>query len=314
MGIFLTFENAIADQVVELQRRLGATIQPAAISHRLVGAMEAHKEIRINLTVAANRFAVRLAPVDHRSFAGREDELASSLANELRVAGTRRGYAFLSNPIVELIADAAVPAGQIWIDSAIAVPGREPRSWNNSHRTRQAPPEGVSARVPASSRPGRSWLRALSGGLGIFLAVLTSVEGIGRAADTFGIGASRRAPLAAEDVCGQLPLVARGTAWISCLYMVHLNRPASPWEIQAWRERHEQADDIVVGIKASDEAREVTAKARVRELYANCLGRRATERELDAWIARLRANAYALHVVDEGVTRSDEARRRGTCR
>jgi hypothetical protein len=110
-------------------RLFRARLQPVQLQRRIERAMEAERLSSADRTLAPNRFAVHLNPVDLEAFGDMTGSLASELADGALVFARARRYTLVDRPRVDLLADTTVERTDIRVVARFVDPiaGRERR-------------------------------------------------------------------------------------------------------------------------------------------------------------------------------------------
>ena len=110
-------------------RLFRARLQPVQLQRRIERAMEAERLSSADRTLAPNRFAVHLNPVDLEAFGDMTGSLASELADGALVFARARRYTLVDRPRVDLLADTTVERTDIRVVARFADPiaGRDRR-------------------------------------------------------------------------------------------------------------------------------------------------------------------------------------------
>jgi hypothetical protein len=104
-------------------RLFHSRVQPIQLQRRIERAMETERLSGADRTLVPNAFTVRLHPDDLEPLRGIAASLVAELADGALAFARRHAYTVLDRPRVDLVADAAVDAGEIrvaagWIDRA----------------------------------------------------------------------------------------------------------------------------------------------------------------------------------------------------
>lgn len=110
-------------------RLFRARLQPVQLQRRIERAMEAERLSSADRTLAPNRFAVHLNPVDLEAFGDMTGSLASELADGALVFARTRRYTLVDRPRVDLLADTTVDRTDIRVVARFVDPiaGRDRR-------------------------------------------------------------------------------------------------------------------------------------------------------------------------------------------
>jgi hypothetical protein len=99
-------------------RLFRTAIRPVQVQRRLERSMEEGRTRDGIRTVVPHRFVVRLHPDDLAAIRAAAPQLASMLADAGLAFARSHGYTLLDRPVVAIVADAAVPPGDIAVDAA----------------------------------------------------------------------------------------------------------------------------------------------------------------------------------------------------
>ena len=113
MGILARLE-AFLERLFEAPAgRLGATLQPILLTKRIERAMDSGKTFGAAGIIVPNRYDLHLHPVDFASFEPYRGSLEDDLAHGAMARARRERYHLVAKPTVTLVADPAVPRGDV---------------------------------------------------------------------------------------------------------------------------------------------------------------------------------------------------------
>jgi hypothetical protein len=113
MGIFARLE-AFLERLFEAPAgRLGATLQPILLTKRIERAMDSGKAFGAAGVIVPNRYDLHLHPADFASFEPYRGSLEDDLAHGAAARARRERYHLVARPTVTLVADPAVPRGDV---------------------------------------------------------------------------------------------------------------------------------------------------------------------------------------------------------
>lgn len=113
MGIFARLE-AFLERLFEAPAgRLGATLQPILLTKRIERAMDTGKTFGAAGIIVPNRYALHLHPADFAAFEPYRGSLEDDLAHGAAARARREHYHLVARPSVSLVADPAVPRGDV---------------------------------------------------------------------------------------------------------------------------------------------------------------------------------------------------------
>ncbi|MEX0709699.1 MAG: FhaA domain-containing protein [Chloroflexota bacterium] len=113
MGIFARLE-AFLERLFEAPAgRLGATLQPVLLTKRIERAMDTGKSFRDGGVIVPNRYDLHLHPADFSAFEPYRGSLEDDLAHGAAARARRERYHLVARLTVRLVADPAVPRGDV---------------------------------------------------------------------------------------------------------------------------------------------------------------------------------------------------------
>lgn len=113
MGIFARLE-AFLERLFEAPAgRLGARLQPVLLTKRIERAMDGGKSFGAAGVIVPNRYDLHLHPADYASFEAYRASLEDDLAHTAMARARRERYRLVARPTVHLLADPAVPRGEV---------------------------------------------------------------------------------------------------------------------------------------------------------------------------------------------------------
>ena len=113
MGIIARLE-AFLERLFEAPAgRLGATLQPILLTKRIERAMDSGKAFGAAGVIVPNRYDLHLHPVDFAAFEPYRGSLEDDLAHGAAARARRERYHLVARPSVTLVADPAVPRGDV---------------------------------------------------------------------------------------------------------------------------------------------------------------------------------------------------------
>lgn len=129
------------------KRLPGARLEPLALAARLVRTIDEERRPGLEGPVSPTRFEVAVSPVDAAQLRGRQ-QVAGDLAVAALDHARKRGYRIPERPLVRLVADPALPKGEVRIVASFAEERGAERpedGWRTSPFA-----EGMGDRVPPS--------------------------------------------------------------------------------------------------------------------------------------------------------------------
>jgi FHA domain-containing protein len=139
MGIFARLE-AFLERLFEAPAgRLGATLQPILLTKRIERAMDTGKTFGAAGVIVPNRYDLHLHPADFAAFEPYRGSLEDDLAHGAAARARREHYHLVARPSVSLVADPAVPRGDVRVAAnvvdVVAEPSPEPMPIQASEQT-----------------------------------------------------------------------------------------------------------------------------------------------------------------------------------
>ncbi len=128
MGIFSRLE-AFLERIFEAPAgRLGASLQPVSLAKRIERAMDTGKQFGEAGVIVPNHYDLHLNPADYASFEPYRGSLEDDLAHGALGRARREHYHLVARPRVRLVADPAVPRGDVKVAANVVDDARdEPR-------------------------------------------------------------------------------------------------------------------------------------------------------------------------------------------
>lgn len=99
-------------------RRDQEGVQPVEIAKEIVRAMEGMRQVSVEAVYVPNHFRVRLHPVDHQWLVPVQRTVRRDCIAHAERTARRRGLSFAGPVDLELIADEAVPRGEVRVEAA----------------------------------------------------------------------------------------------------------------------------------------------------------------------------------------------------
>lgn len=129
MGIFSRLE-ALLERIFEAPAgRLGASLQPVSLAKRIERAMDTGKQFGDAGVIVPNHYDLHLNPADYASFESYRGSLEDDLAHGALGRARREHYHLVARPQVRLLADPAVPRGDVKVAANVVDDARdEPRA------------------------------------------------------------------------------------------------------------------------------------------------------------------------------------------
>ncbi len=126
MGIFARLE-AFLERLFEAPAgRLGATLQPVLLTKRIERAMDTGKAFGAAGIIVPNRYDLHLHPADFAAFEPYRGSLEDDLAHGAAARARREHYQLVARPSVTLVADPAVPRGDVRVAANVVDVAGEP--------------------------------------------------------------------------------------------------------------------------------------------------------------------------------------------
>jgi hypothetical protein len=146
MGIFARLE-AFLERLFEAPAgRLGATLQPVLLTKRIERAMDTGKAFGAAGVIVPNRYDLHLHPADFAAFEPYRGSLEDDLAHGAAARARREHYHLVARPSVTLVADPAVPRGDVRVAANVVDVAGEPIP--------EPMPEQASEHTMVLARPG----------------------------------------------------------------------------------------------------------------------------------------------------------------
>lgn len=120
MGIFSRLEAFLERFFEAPAGRLGASLQPVSLAKRIERAMDTGKQFGAAGVIVPNHYDLHLNPADFASFESYRGSLEDDLAHGALGRARREHYHLVARPRVRLVADAAVPRGDIRVAANVA--------------------------------------------------------------------------------------------------------------------------------------------------------------------------------------------------
>lgn len=119
MGILQRVEGFLERLFEAPAGRLGATLQPVSLAKRIERAMDTTKSFGGDGVIVPNHYALHLNPVDYGSFESYRSALEDDLAHGVLTRARHEHYTLVARPRVQLVADRAVPRGDIRVAATV---------------------------------------------------------------------------------------------------------------------------------------------------------------------------------------------------
>lgn len=146
MGIFARLE-AFLERLFEAPAgRLGATLQPILLTKRIERAMDTGKTFGAAGIIVPNRYDLHLHPADFAAFEPYRGSLEDDLAHGAAARARREHYHLVARPSVSLVADPAVPRGDVRVAANVVDVAGEPSA--------EPMPAQASEQTMVLARPG----------------------------------------------------------------------------------------------------------------------------------------------------------------
>lgn len=146
MGIFSRLE-AFLERLFEAPAgRLGATLQPVLLTKRIERAMDTGKSFGEAGVIVPNRYDLHLHPADYAAFEPYRGSLEDDLAHGAMARAHRERYHLVARPTVRLVADPAVPRGDVRVAANVVD--------DDGERIRDEQPAPPSGHTMVLTRPG----------------------------------------------------------------------------------------------------------------------------------------------------------------
>jgi hypothetical protein len=155
MGIIAQLE-AFLERLFEAPAgRLGATLQPVLLTKRIERAMDTGKAFGAAGIIVPNRYDLHLHPADFAAFEPYRGSLEDDLAHGAAARARREHYHLVARPTVTLVADPAVPRGDVRVAANVVdvagAPAPEPMPAQASDRTMVLARAGHEPETPDSA-------------------------------------------------------------------------------------------------------------------------------------------------------------------
>ena len=186
VGIFARLEALLEHLVEAPAARLGASLQPATLSKRIERAMDAGKVFRDGGAIVPNHYRLHLHPADAARFAPYQASLQDDLAHDVLSRSRREDYRLMARPRVELVADGAVPRGDVRVAASVEDAGTLPEARPSSDGPGRDTMvfAGASASAGGSAPTARAWLVVqTAGGPATRFELDGALIGVGRGPD-----------------------------------------------------------------------------------------------------------------------------------
>jgi hypothetical protein len=139
MGIIAQLESFLERLFEAPAGRLGATLQPILLTKRIERAMDTGKAFGAAGIIVPNRYDLHLHPADFAAFEPYRGSLEDDLAHGAAARARREHYHLVARPTVTLVADPAVPRGDVRVAANVVdvagEPAPEPMPAQPSDRT-----------------------------------------------------------------------------------------------------------------------------------------------------------------------------------
>jgi FHA domain-containing protein len=99
--------------------RLGATLQPVSLAKRIERAMDTTKSFRADGVIVPNQYDLHLNPRDFAGFESYRGSLEDDLAHGVLARARHERYSLVARPRVRIVADAAVPRGDVRVAASV---------------------------------------------------------------------------------------------------------------------------------------------------------------------------------------------------
>jgi hypothetical protein len=146
VGIFSRLE-AFLERLFEAPAgRLGARLQPILLTKRIERAMDSGKTFGAAGIIVPNRYDLHLHPADYAAFESYRGSLEDDLAHGAMARARRERYHLVARPTVRLVADPAVPRGDVRVAANVVD--------DDGDRVPEQMPAAASAHTMVLARPG----------------------------------------------------------------------------------------------------------------------------------------------------------------
>jgi pSer/pThr/pTyr-binding forkhead associated (FHA) protein len=147
MGILARLE-AFFERLFEAPAgRLGASLQPVSLAKRIERAMDTSKSFREDGVIVPNQYELHLNPRDYAAFESYRGSLEDDLAHGVVSRARHERYSLVARPRVRLLADPAVPRGDIRVAANVVD--------ESGGRLRADEPMPASSDTMVFAQPGR---------------------------------------------------------------------------------------------------------------------------------------------------------------
>jgi hypothetical protein len=126
MGIIARLESFLERLFEAPAGRLGATLQPVLLTKRIERAMDSGKAFGAAGIIVPNRYDLHLHPSDFAAFEPYRGSLEDDLAHGAASRARREHYHLVARPTVTLVADPAVPRGDVRVAANVVDVASEP--------------------------------------------------------------------------------------------------------------------------------------------------------------------------------------------
>jgi hypothetical protein len=126
MGIIAQLESFLERLFEAPAGRLGATLQPILLTKRIERAMDTGKAFGAAGIIVPNRYDLHLHPADFAAFEPYRGSLEDDLAHGAAARARREHYHLVARPTVTLVADPAVPRGDVRVAANVVDVAGEP--------------------------------------------------------------------------------------------------------------------------------------------------------------------------------------------
>lgn len=126
MGIIAQLESFLERLFEAPAGRLGATLQPILLTKRIERAMDTGKAFGAAGIIVPNRYDLHLHPADFAAFEPYRGSLEDDLAHGAAARARREHYHLVARPTVTLVADPAVPRGDVRVAANVVDVAVEP--------------------------------------------------------------------------------------------------------------------------------------------------------------------------------------------
>jgi hypothetical protein len=126
MGIIARLESWLERLFEAPAGRLGATLQPVLLTKRIERAMDSGKAFGAAGIIVPNRYDLHLHPADFAAFEPYRGSLEDDLAHGAASRARREHYQLVARPTVTLVADPAVPRGDVRVAANVVDAAGEP--------------------------------------------------------------------------------------------------------------------------------------------------------------------------------------------